>query len=375
MPFVGHSQRGALRARHRGDLAATSVRRRNPYRAPVRLRAATGHDPLAGGGTMKRIFGGREFVPALLAVLVFIHGATTSPFFLDFRYLLDKSSLYIEAGLLALAMTLVIVGGQIDLSVASTLALVACVTAKLIDGGCPAPLAIVIGLALGGALGWLNGVLIARLKLPSFMVTLGTMAAYRGVAQVLVGSGSAKVPVNLMGVDMITIPGTSIPLPLVIFVIATIAVGLLLHRTVYGRWLYSVGTNERAAFFAGVPTAKVTTLTFTLAGFIAGFGGLVMSSRLGVARYDHGRGLEVDAITAVVLGGASIAGGNGTIAGTFLALLLVGLLRTDMGIANVTAEYQLAAIGTLLVLSVLVSHLIDRLAARRKGKPLAQSPS
>lgn len=316
---------------------------------------------------------GRELVPAVLAVLVFIHGATTSPYFLDFRYLLDRSSLYIETGLLALAMTLVIVAGQIDLSVASTLALVACVVARLMEAGVPAVVALPLGLALGAALGGINGLLIARLKLPSFMVTLATMAAYRGVAQVMVGEGSAKVDPRLVGLDMMTIPGTPIPLPLVVFVLTAVVVGLLLHRTTLGRRIFAVGTNERAAFFAAVPTARVTTIVFTLAGLLAGFAGLLIASRLGVARYDHGRGMEVDAITAVVLGGASISGGKGTVLGTFLALLLVGLLRTDMGVANVTADYQLAAIGALLVLSVLSTNLLQGIGRRRgrTSRPLA----
>lgn len=300
----------------------------------------------------------REVVPAALAGLVFVHGAATSRYFLDFRYLLDRSSLYVETGLLALGMTLVIVGGGIDLSVASTLALVACVAAKAMGAGMPALVALPLALALGTMLGWINGLMVARLRLPSFMATLGTMAAYRGVAQVLVPSESAKWPVRLTGLDMVDVPGTPVPLPLVTFGIATVLTGLLLHRTTYGRRLVAVGTNERAAFYAGVDTARVTAAAFAIAGGLAGLAGLTMSSRLGVARFDHGAGLEVDAIAAVVLGGASIAGGSGSVLGTFLALLLVGLLRTDLGIANVTAEYQLAAVGALLVLSVLLNNVL-----------------
>lgn len=307
----------------------------------------------------------RMLVPAVLAVLVFIHGATTSPYFLDFRYLLDRSSLYVETGLLALAMTLVIVCGHIDLSVAATLALVACVTARLMEANVPWAVAIPAGIALGAALGWVNGVLIAKFKLPSFMVTLGTMAAYRGAAQAMVGSGSAKVPPSLIGIDMITIPGTPVPAPLVLLALFAIGVGILLHRTTFGRRIEAVGTNERASFYAGLPTARVTISVFALAGGLAGVAGMLMSSRLGVSRYDHGAGLEVDAITAVVLGGADIAGGSGTIAGTMLALLLLGLLRTDLGIANVTAEYQLAAVGALLVLAILLNNF---LSSRKRAK-------
>lgn len=315
---------------------------------------------------MKRIFARREMVPAVLAILAFAVGAFASPYFLDARYLLDASSLYVEIGLLALGMTLVIVAGHIDLSVASILALVACVTAKLLNSGWSPAMALPTGLALGTALGWLNGAIVARLKLPSFVVTLATMAAYRGAAQVLVGSESAKVPANLIGIDFSTVPETPIPLPLAILVVTAILVGLVLHRTVLGRWIVACGTNERAAFFSGVPTPRVTATVFAMSGFLAGFAGLIIGSRLGVARFDHGRGMEVDAITAVVLGGASIAGGSGTVLGTGLALLLIALLRTGMGVANVTAEYQLAAVGTLLVVSVIVGNLADRVRSSRR---------
>lgn len=311
----------------------------------------------------------RILVPLLLCVAVFIHGSTTSPYFLDARYLLDRTSLYVEMGLLALAMTLVIVGGQIDLSVASTLALVACATARLMERGVPIPVALLAGLALGTALGAFNGWLIARWRLPSFMVTLATMAAYRGAAQAMVGSESAKVPPSLIGLDMIQVPGTPVPMPLVVFLVFSMGVAILRHRTRYGQRLEAVGTNERASFYAGVPTARITVATFALAGFLAGVGGLLMGSRLGVARYDHGVGLEVDAITAAVLGGADINGGKGSIGGTLVALLLLTLLRTDLGIANVTAEYQLAAVGTMLVLSILLNNFLSRQKPVKVGAP------
>ena len=318
---------------------------------------------------------GREIVPAVLVILVFIHGATTSPYFLDLRYLLDRSSLVVETGLLALALTLVIVAGQIDLSVASTLALVACVVARMLEGGFPAFVALPFGIVLGAGLGYVNGLLVARLKLPSFMVTLGTMALYRGIAQVMVGDKSAPVPANLIGIDFLTIPGTPIPAPLVLFVAVAVVVGLILHRTTFGRRIFAVGTNERASFFSAVPTSRTTTLVFTIAGALSGLAGLVIASRLGVARFDHGRGTEVDAIAAVVLGGASIAGGRGTVLGTCIALLLVGLLRTDMGVANVTQDIQLAAVGGLLVVSVLATNLLERLGQRRSRAARASQSS
>ncbi len=310
----------------------------------------------------------REAIPTILVVVAFIGGAIASPYFLDFRYLLDASSLYVETGLLALGMTLVIICGQIDLSVSSTLALVACIVAKLLAAGWSAGLATPFGLALGALLGLVNGLLVSKLRLPSFVVTLATMAAYRGLAQVMMGAQSVRIPASMSGIDSARLPGTPIPLPLSILILAAALTGLLLHRTVMGRWIYAVGTNERAALFSGVPTSRVTTTVFVVSGLLAGFAGLVLASRLGVARFDHARGMEVDAITAVVLGGASIYGGRGSVLGTMLALLLVAFLRIGMGLANVTAEFQLAAVGALLVISVIVTNVVERYSGGR-GDP------
>lgn len=308
----------------------------------------------------------REAVPAAFVLVAFGIGVIASPHFLDFGNLLDSSSLYVETGLLALGMTLVIVCGHIDLSVGSALALVACATAKLVAAGWSPFTAIAAGLLLGALLGWINGMIVSKLKLPSFAVTLATMAAYRGMAQVLVGSNSVKAPNSLTGIDFVRLPHTPIPLPLVILVVIAILIGLTLARTVVGRWIYANGTNERAAYFSGVPTGRVTTTAFVLSGLLAGIAGLIMTSRLGVARFDHGLGLELDAITAVVLGGASIYGGSGSILGTVLALLSIAFLRIGMGLANVTAEYQMAAIGALLIVSVGISAVIENWTNRRR---------
>ncbi len=149
-------------------------------------------------------------------------------------------------------------------------------------------------------------------------------------------------------------------MPIVIFLVFALILALLLHRTVLGRWIYALGINERAAFFAGVPTKRVKLIVFALSGLLAGIAGLMLNSRLLVARYDHARGWELDAITAVVLGGTSIAGGRGTIFGTVIALFLMGVLRTGMGVANVKAESQLAVVGVLLVGAVIVSNQLSR---------------
>jgi rhamnose transport system permease protein len=312
-----------------------------------------------------------EMVTVVLLILAFIAGAVLSPYFLDIPFLLDYTSTYIEIGIMALGMVFVIIScATVDLSVASNLALTACVVGILyFDFGVPMEITIVLALLLGAGLGFLNGTLITRLKLPALAVTLATLALYRGVANILVGDDSRPMlawsrdivfPDWFVGIDRIMIPGTPIPLPLVLLVVLAILLGLVLHKTTFGRWVYAIGTNEEAARYSGIPTDWLKRVIFTLSGFVSGLAGLVMVSRLGVARYDHARGWELDVITAVVLGGVSINGGRGSMFGAVIAFLLIVILRTGMGVANIKAESQLTAIGALLVISVIVSNLSAR---------------
>lgn len=308
-----------------------------------------------------------EVVVTVFLVLAFVIGSLMSPFFLDTEFLFKEALLYMEMGLLALGLTLVIVSGNLDLSVASNLAMVASVTAYLhARQGFPMELTILIGLGLGALGGAFNGILVAWLGLPSLTVTLATLALYRGIAQILLGDHSVQdMPQWFLGIDRITVPGTLIPMPFVIFLLLALVFGLLLHKTVLGRWIYALGTNRRAAYFSGVPVKRVILVIFTLSGLMAGLGALMLNSRLMVARYDHARGWELDAITAVVLGGTSIFGGRGTVYGTVVALFLLATLRTAMGVANVKVEAQLAVIGSLLIAAVVLTDALARRGRKR----------
>lgn len=309
-----------------------------------------------------------EIVVTILLLLSFLVGSLLSPFFLDAQFLFRQAVLYLEIGILALGLTLVIISGNLDLSVAANLAMVASATAFLhARQGVPFEWCLLFGLVLGTLGGALNGYLVAWLGLPSLTVTLATLALYRGVAQILLGDYSVQnMPAWFFGVDRLYIAGTPVPLVIVGLVLLAFAIGLLLHKTVFGRYIYALGTNERAAHYSGVPVRRVKLLIFMLAGFLAGVAALLLNSRLMVARYDHARGWELDAITAVVLGGASIAGGRGTIYGTVVALFMVGVLRTAMGVANVKVEAQLTVVGVLLIIAVMLSDWMGR--QRRRSR-------
>lgn len=304
---------------------------------------------------------GTELLLVVLLISSVAMGAAISPYFLSVTTLFDMTSQFMEMGLMALAMTLVIILGQIDLSVASILALVGVTFGLLIENGMAMAAAMPLVLLLSVVLGLLNGWLSVAFRLPALVVTLGTMALYRGVGQILLGDRSTfGFPLWFISVDFRYIPGTPIPLPLVIFGVFTIAFFLLLHRTTFGRLVYAVGNNEQACRFSGIAVDRLQVAVFGLSGFMSGAAGLMMTSRFASARWDMANGFELDVITTVVLGGTSIFGGRGTMTGTVLALFVIGTLRYAMGLANVLPQNQSVVIGMLLILAILGPELWAR---------------
>ncbi|HLO97799.1 MAG TPA: ABC transporter permease [Fimbriimonas sp.] len=275
--------------------------------------------------------------------------------FLDPRYLMESATLVAEIGIMALAMNYVITAGHIDLSVSANMVLCACLTAKMLQAGVPPIVALPLCLVLGTLLGVFNGVLITKLNTPSFLVTVGTMAVYRGIAQAYLGPNSVKFPENLTGIDTQTFIGLTVPL-LILVVLAVIS-GLVFSNTVFGRWVTAVGSNSRAALYSAVPVHKVTISVFAIAGFASGLAALLLSSRLGVVRHDLLPGSELDVITIVVVGGTAIRGGDVNVLGTVLAFVTLAFMRTAMGVANYPAENQLIAIGILLIFAVIINRL------------------
>ena len=303
-----------------------------------------------------------ELTTVALLAIAFVYSVWKIEGFWDRQYLLDQTSLYVETGLMAVAMTFVIVGGHIDLSCSAILALTGAVVATIYNKwNVSFGLLIAIAPLIGALLGAINGVIVAKLKLPSLVVTLATMATYRGLAQVLIGDHSLAPPDWYTGIDMAYTFGGHMPWPLLILIIVTVVGALVLHRTVVGRWVFAMGTSPDAALYSGVPVSKITISVFVLSGVLSSIAGLVMMSRLTVARYDMAAGSELDVITAVVLGGASIFGGRGTLFGTIVALMLVGTLQTAMALKNVESPYQQTANGALLIFALLFSNLLGRL--------------
>jgi len=292
----------------------------------------------------------------MLIVLIVAAGcwsATLSPYYLSFDQILDSTRQFIIPGLLAIGLTIVVITGEIDISVASTLAVGAVLFAKLSAFGVPIWLAVPPVLIVCALLGTLNGILVAGLGLPSLAVTLGTMGAFRGLAFIVgseVGYTDFDDSYLYVGSDYVW---AIVPVALLLFAATAIAIGFLLHRTVFGRRCFAVGNNKDAAWIAGIDVVGLKTIAYMLAGVLAGLAALVWIGQYGSARGDNADGLILFVVTAVVLAGVDINGGKGTVLGIVLALLLLGTLRNGMGLANIAGPTQTLVFGSLLVAGVL----------------------
>ena len=291
----------------------------------------------------------------LLIIGVFV-GSQLSQFFLDINYILKSFTLYVEFAIVALVLTMVIISGEIDLSPASNMALSACLFAYAQQAGVPMPLAIIIGLAAGLTMGLFNAFMIIGLQLPSIIVTIGTLTLYRGLAQIIAGDKSIRVPDWFIGINNVLVGG--IPIPIIIFVVLSIILGLLLSTTIFGRQIYLIGTNEVAARHAGVRSTRIKIILFAMTGVVSAFAGLMTASRLGSVRYDLGLGGELQMVLMAMLGGTYIFGGRGSILGTFLAAWLLVIVTTGMIVANWLPAYQLCVLGVLLIISIIATNLI-----------------
>ncbi|MFZ2362357.1 MAG: ABC transporter permease [Anaerolineae bacterium] len=314
-----------------------------------------------------------EWMLVGLIALVVVLNSQLSPYFLDARSLSRTSSDFMEIGLMMLPMVFIIITGGIDLSVASNLAMCASFMGWLFMRGVPIWPAALAALLLGAAGGLFNGLLVARVKLPPLVVTLGTYAFYRGIAYVLLGDQAARgYPEAFTFIGQGKLPGTLIPFSVALFVVLAIVFGLVLHKTTFGRYLFAIGNNENATAYSGVPVARIKIAVYTISGLMAGLAGIVLAARFGSTRPDIGLGLELAVITAAVLGGVDINGGVGTMGGAVLSLLLIGLLRFGMGLLNIQGQVQGMVIGLLLILSILLPNIVRNLSAR-SGRGQRQS--
>jgi rhamnose transport system permease protein len=290
---------------------------------------------------------------ALLGLVVL--GNSLSPFFLTPGNFSNLLAALMEVAIMAMAMTLIVVMAEIDLSVESMAGLASAILGFLWAAGVPLQVAIPVVLVIGAAGGLLNGLLVAHGGLPSLVVTLGTLALFRGLALIVLGPrGVSDFPPAFTTLGFGHVPGTLIPWPFVIFVGLALVLGIVLHRTWIGRQIYAIGKNAGAARFSGVRVARLRVSLFVLSGTIAALAGVILTSRLSSARADAGQGMTLTVVTVVFLGGVNIFGGSGTIPGVVLAVLTVAVMQNALRLASVSVEVQSIALGLLLILSVVL---------------------
>ena len=313
----------------------------------------------AATAVLRRFRFSREVVLLGVLIVLMIVMSLLSPLFLTLGNLLNTSRFFVEVGLMALGMTLIIITGGIDLSVGSNLALVSVAVVFSFAAGLPLPLAIVFGLVVGVAAGLFNGLFITLLDLHPLVVTLGTFALFQGLAY---GLSRAEAVSDFPGWFAYFGQAYLGPVPgqLFIFVVAVVVVWLILSRTRFGRYVYAIGNNEEAARFSGVPINRVKLILYSGMGLLVGIASVIYTSRVYTARGDSGLGLELDVISAVVLGGASIYGGSGTIGGTVLGVLIIATLRNGLVLAGVPSTWQVFVLGVLLLVAVFLNEFFRR---------------
>lgn len=335
-----------------------------------------------GGGRFsvaKLLLEGRAFFALLAIIAVFSY---LSPNYFTLNNFLIMSSQVAIYGILSIGMLLVILNGGIDLSVGSVLALCGVIAGFFMQGVelealgvilyLPVWAVVIVTCAAGAAIGAVNGVLIAYLKVPAFVATLGVMYVARGLALLMTNGLTYN---NLSGRAELGNTGFSwlgfyrlfgIPISVIVLATAAILAGLLLSRTSFGRWLYASGGNERAADLSGVPVKRVKVTVYTLSGMLAAVAGLVLSSQLTSAGPTAGTTYELTAIAAVVIGGAALTGGRGTVRGTLLGAFVIGFLSSGLVIVGVSSYWQTVFTGAVIVLAVLMNSIQYRGRGARK---------
>lgn len=301
----------------------------------------------------------QRLLPFLTLIVLFIALTIASPHFLTGINLASVARQTAVINIIALGMTLVIVTGGIDLSVGSILAVAGLFGTMAIKAGQPIPLAILIGIFSGLVCGFLNGLMITQLRINPFIVTLGTLEAYRGFALVV----SKGLPVHEIP-DAFSFlgDGTLLRIPFSLWILALCAVLMhfLLENTKLGRYAFAIGSNSAAAYYAGVPIKFHLIAVYSIAGMLAGLAGMIEASRLMTGQPTAGQGYELQAIAAVVIGGGSLQGGEGSVVGTLIGAFIIGLLSNGSDLLGINPYWQQVIIGGVIIAAVAFDELRKR---------------
>lgn len=301
-----------------------------------------------------------ETILVAVAIAVFVTNSFTSPYFLNAWNLSDATFNFTEKAMIAFAMAMLIIAGEIDLSVASIIALASTAMGLAMQAGAGVPVLVLVGLGTGLLCGAVNGFLVARMGLPSIVVTIGTMNLFRGIAYIVLGDKA------FTGYP----PGFAFfgqgyvwwvfSFELALFAVLAVVYWTLLHRTSFGRAVYAIGNNATAAQFSGIRVARVKFTLFLLTGLMSGVAAVCLTSRLGSTRPSIATGFELEVVTMVVFGGVNILGGSGSIAGVVLAALIIGMVTFGFGLLNVPGIVMSIFVGILLIGVIALPRLLRR---------------
>lgn len=290
-----------------------------------------------------------ESLLLLVAIAIFVANSFASPYFLNAWNLSDATFNFTEKAMIAFAMALLIISGEIDLSVASIIALASTAMGAALQLGAGTPVLLLVGLGTGLLCGAFNGVLVTRLGLPSIVVTIGTMSLFRGISYIVLGDQAFRGYPSDFAFFGQGYVFWVISFEFVLFAALAVIYGVVLHKTNFGRAVYAIGNNPTGALFSGIRVARVKFILFLLTGLMAGVAAICLTSRLGSTRPSIAFGWELEVVTMVVLGGVNILGGSGTIPGVVIAAFVMGLVTFGLGLLNVPGIVMSIVIGALLI--------------------------
>ena len=315
------------------------------------------------GTPFRRIMSSWEVLLFGVAVLIFIFNSLASPYFLDAWNLSDATFNFTEKAMIAFAMALLVISGEIDLSVAAIIALASTAMGAAAQAGVGAPGLVAIGVGVGLLCGMFNGFLVSVMKLPSIVVTIGTMSLFRGISYIVLGDqayGNYPEDFAFFGQGYVV---WVFSFEFVLFIVLAILFAILLHATNFGRQIYTIGNNDFAARFSGIPVERVKFILFMLTGMMSGIAAVCLTSRLGSTRPSIAQGWELEVVTMVVLGGVSILGGSGKIGGVVIAAFVMGLVTFGLGLLNVPGIVMSIFIGLLLIITIAIPIIARRIKA------------
>lgn len=306
-----------------------------------------------------------EFFLLLITATVFLINSLASPYFLDIWNLSDATFNFVEKAMVALPLAMLIICREIDLSIASTIALSSATMGFTAQAGYGTEVIVLVGVGTGLLCGLVNGLLVTRFEIPSIVVTIGTMSLFRGITYILLGDTVLKEypeDFSFFGQGYVY---SALSFEFVLFLVFTAVFYVLLHRTSFGRRTYAIGNNPTAAYYSGINVAQHRLILFVVVGVVCGIASVLLTSRLGSTRPTIALGWELSIITMVVLGGVNIMGGAGTIAGVFIAVFLMGLVTFGLGLLNVPGIVMSIIIGAMLISVIATPILLKKFKARR----------